>query len=52
MINVYTRSNFGMAFHTFEGKLMLTFHRPNETPLERPVFIELEDTGSGLRVRA
>lgn len=42
----------GMVFRTFEDRLMLTFHQPNETPLERPVFIEIEDTGSGLQVKA
>ncbi|XID94080.1 glycoside hydrolase family 43 protein [Paenibacillaceae bacterium WGS1546] len=28
----------GMLFETFEGRLMLTLHCPNETPNERPVF--------------
>ncbi|MFC0215621.1 glycoside hydrolase family 43 protein [Paenibacillus chartarius] len=31
----------GMIFRTFEGKLMLTIHTPNKTPLERPIFLEL-----------
>jgi len=34
----------GMIFKSFDGKLMLTFHSPNNTPKERPVFIELEET--------
>lgn len=36
----------GMLFHTFEGKLMLTIHKPNQTPNERPIFLEVyEDKG-------
>lgn len=37
----------GMLFRTFENQLMLTFHQPNNTPMERPVFIpviEQDDT--------
>jgi arabinan endo-1,5-alpha-L-arabinosidase len=34
----------GMIFRTFDDQLMLTFHSPNETPKERPVFIELDET--------
>ncbi|MUT64558.1 hypothetical protein [Paenibacillus sp. NEAU-GSW1] len=33
----------GMLFRTFEGKLMLTMHAPNQQPLERAVFIEVEE---------
>lgn len=39
----------GMIFHT-DDKLMLTIHTPNQTGLERPVFIELEDCGDILRI--
>jgi hypothetical protein len=42
----------GMIFRTFEGQLMLTFHRPNKTPQERAVFIELEETHNGIRLKA
>ncbi|GAB4579483.1 MAG: glycoside hydrolase family 43 protein [Anaerolineales bacterium] len=38
----------GMIFRTFDGQLMLTFHRPNNTPDERPVFIELDETDDTL----
>lgn len=31
-----------MIFTTFEGKRLLTIHTPNETPLERAIFIELQ----------
>ncbi|WP_017472462.1 glycoside hydrolase family 43 protein [Amphibacillus jilinensis] len=31
----------GMIFQTFEGEWLLTFHAPNQTPKERPVFIKL-----------
>jgi arabinan endo-1,5-alpha-L-arabinosidase len=33
----------GMIFRTFDGRLMLTVHTPNKTPLERPVFLELAE---------
>ncbi|MCB0204195.1 MAG: family 43 glycosylhydrolase [Caldilineae bacterium] len=35
----------GMIFTTFGGQLMLTFHSPNDTPNERPVFVEVEEKG-------
>ena len=36
----------GMVFHTFEGQLTLTVHRPNSTRNERPIFVPLcESTG-------
>jgi len=31
----------GMVFRSFDGRLMLTIHSPNNTPDERPIFIEL-----------
>ncbi|OMF37120.1 glycoside hydrolase [Paenibacillus sp. FSL H8-0548] len=31
----------GMVFRTFEGRLVLTIHTPNQTPDERPIFIEV-----------
>jgi arabinan endo-1,5-alpha-L-arabinosidase len=42
----------GMIFRTFDSRLMLTFHRPNNTPEERPVFIEIEEVGDGIRIKA
>jgi hypothetical protein len=41
-----------MIFRTFDSRLMLTFHRPNNTPEERPVFIEIEEVGDGIRIKA
>ncbi|MBM4148055.1 MAG: glycoside hydrolase [Lentisphaerae bacterium] len=41
----------GMVFKTFDGRLMLTFHAPNNTPEERPVFVEIEEAGEGLLIR-
>ncbi|MBN2303673.1 MAG: family 43 glycosylhydrolase [Anaerolineae bacterium] len=35
-----------MVFHTFDGQLLLAFHRPNRTPDERPQFVPLRETGS------
>lgn len=40
-----------MLFHTPDGRLMLALHSPNETPLERPVFYELEEKGGKLAVK-
>ncbi len=34
----------GMLFKTFDGKLMLVLHQPNETPLERPVLIPIDES--------
>ena len=39
----------GMVFET-QGKLMLTYHTPNQTDYERPTFKELEDLGDNLRI--
>ncbi|MCL2242959.1 MAG: glycoside hydrolase family 43 protein [Treponema sp.] len=36
----------GMLFHSIEGKLYLAIHSPNNSPNERPVFIEMiEENG-------
>ncbi|MCX6992622.1 MAG: glycoside hydrolase family 43 protein [Kiritimatiellaeota bacterium] len=42
----------GMIFRGFDGRLFVTFHMPNKTPKERPVFIEIEDTDIGVRLKA
>lgn len=39
----------GMIFEA-EGKLMLTYHSPNKTLLERPKFVELTDNGNSIAV--
>ena len=41
-----------MLFATLDGKLMLTLHSPNETPLERPAFYEMEERDGKLAVKA
>jgi beta-xylosidase len=41
----------GMIFRTFEGQLMLTFHRPNNSPQERAVFVELDEIGNEIRLK-
>jgi len=41
----------GMIFHGLDGRLFVTFHMPNCTPKERPVFIEIEDTATGIRLK-
>ena len=40
----------GMIFRTFDGRLMLTLHQPNESPKERIHLFELADTGETLRI--
>ncbi len=40
----------GMIFKA-DGKLILTFHTPNQTGLERPAFRELEDVGDRLKIK-
>lgn len=37
----------GMIFTDKEGKLRLSFHQPNQSPLERPVFLELAESEEG-----
>jgi arabinan endo-1,5-alpha-L-arabinosidase len=39
-----------MVFRTFEGPLMLAYHRPNPTPDERPQFVPLRENGSSLEI--
>lgn len=40
----------GMIFRQGD-KLMLTYHTPNQTGLERPVFKKLEDIGDNIRIK-
>ncbi|MCL2030090.1 MAG: glycoside hydrolase family 43 protein [Oscillospiraceae bacterium] len=39
----------GMIFRGDDGRLWLTIHTPNQTPLERAAFFALEETDDGLR---
>jgi hypothetical protein len=41
-----------MIFRSFDGKLMLILHQPNQTGRERARLFELEDTGETLRIRS
>ena len=40
----------GMLFKTFDGRLMLTLHQPNNSPNERMALFEVEDTGETLKI--
>lgn len=39
-----------MVFRAFDGGLWLAFHRPNQSPHERPQFILLRETASSLEI--
>lgn len=39
-----------MTFRTFEGQLLLAYHRPNPTPDERPYFVPLREHESALEI--
>jgi arabinan endo-1,5-alpha-L-arabinosidase len=41
----------GMIFRAFDDRLFIILHTPNETPFERPVFIEIEETANSLRAK-
>jgi arabinan endo-1,5-alpha-L-arabinosidase len=41
----------GMIFRTFDGTLYLSLHSPNNTPMERPCFYELEEENGTLVIR-
>ncbi|MGI6669746.1 MAG: glycoside hydrolase family 43 protein [Acetivibrionales bacterium] len=40
----------GMIFTSYDGRLMLSIHSPNDTPNERAVFLELRETDDGLEI--
>lgn len=40
----------GMLFHTFQGQPVIALHQPNQSPLERPVFLPVEFCDEGVRV--
>jgi arabinan endo-1,5-alpha-L-arabinosidase len=41
----------GMLFHTFDGKLMMTLHKPNSHPDERPMWMEIEENDGKLVIK-
>jgi hypothetical protein len=40
----------GMVFKAFDGDLRLALHTPNQTPLERPVFLPIHLTYTGVQI--
>jgi beta-xylosidase len=40
----------GMLFRTFDGRLMLSLHAPNDSPHERPLFLPVEEREGKLAV--
>ena len=40
----------GMMFETFDGRLMLALHQPNEGPLERMKLFEVREAEAGLEI--
>lgn len=41
----------GMIFEGPDGKLLLSIHQPNNTPDERPLFLEITDTGDAITAK-
>jgi arabinan endo-1,5-alpha-L-arabinosidase len=41
----------GMLFEDFNGRLRMTFHRPNQTPDERPMWLEVVETSDGIAIK-
>ncbi len=41
----------GMVFESYDLQLYLAIHQPNDTPNERAVFVELEETDDGLKCK-
>ena len=39
----------GMIFRSFDGRLLMAFHRPNRTPNERACFVPVEEVEGKLR---
>ena len=39
-----------MVFRTFDGQLWLAFHRPNQSPDERPQFVPLQENESSVEI--
>ena len=42
----------GMIFRDLEGKLKVSLHQPNDTPNERAIFVEIDETGSTVRLKS
>jgi arabinan endo-1,5-alpha-L-arabinosidase len=39
-----------MVFRAFDGQLWLAYHRPNQSPDERPQFVALREDGSSVEI--
>lgn len=45
---IYARDGgHGMLFRAFDGRLWMTLHQPNNTPHERPIWLEVTEQGDG-----
>jgi len=42
----------GMIFRAFDSRLFLTLHQPNETPLERAAFFELQEKDGSISLES
>ena len=41
----------GMLFRDFDGRLLMTLHHPNDSPNERPTWLEVVESGGGLALK-
>ncbi len=41
----------GMIFESYDGRLLLSIHQPNNTPDERPLFLEVTDDGDRITAK-
>jgi hypothetical protein len=41
----------GMLFRDFSGRLLMTLHHPNDSPNERPVWLEVVESNGGLALK-
>jgi arabinan endo-1,5-alpha-L-arabinosidase len=41
----------GMLFRDFDGRLLMTLHHPNQSPHERPVWLEVTERDGGLALQ-
>lgn len=49
---IYSRDGgHGMLFHDFDGRLWMTLHQPNNSPNERPLWLEVVENIDGLVIR-
>ena len=46
-----TDGGHGMVFRDFAGLLLMTLHRPNNSPFERPMWLEVVEQEGGLELK-